>query len=299
MVYTLGESLLDIIFQENGHIEAKAGGSMLNTAVSLGRCGVGTSMISEMGDDEVARKILSFLEVNHVYISFIKKYYHQATSVALAFLNEEKKPTYSIHKSYPNHRLLPSPPHFNENDVLAFGSFYSIDPPARPELVKIISHAKNSGAILIFDPNIRSHKIEAVGMRNALFENIAFANIVKASDEDLLNIFGKLPFEEYFLKIKAINPDVIFIITLGKDGVIAFYNEMVVSLPANEVRLISTIGAGDAFTAGVIYFLVKNKISRKLLQAMNKMGLEKMIGLGTSFAAEVCGSIENYISGPR
>ena len=78
MVFTLGESLLDIIFSENSQITAKAGGSMLNTAVSLGRSGVNVSMVSETGDDETARIILSFLEANKVQTQFIKKYYSDA-----------------------------------------------------------------------------------------------------------------------------------------------------------------------------------------------------------------------------
>lgn len=295
MVYTLGEALLDIIFSENGQIAAKSGGSMLNTAVSLGRSGIEVSMISETGDDETARIILSFLEANKVQTKFIKKYYHQNTSVAIAFLDKEKKPTYSIHKAYPENRLIPSPGNFDEDDVLAFGSMYSIEPAIRQELVHIISHAKNSRAILVFDPNIRSHKIEEDTLRNALFENIAFANIVKASDEDLLNIFGKLSFEDYYSEIKAINPDAVFIITLGKDGAVAFYKEMVISIPSIEVQLVSTIGAGDAFTAGMIYFLKKNKISGNKLSEINEYTLEKMMDSGNLFAAEVCGSMENYI----
>jgi fructokinase len=297
MVYTLGESLLDIIFSENGNIAAKAGGSMLNTAVSLGRSGIEVSMISETGDDETAKIILNFLEDNKVQTKFIKKYYHQTTSVALAFLDNEKKPTFSIHKSYPNNRLLPSPINFDEVDVMAFGSMYSIELAIRHDLVHIISRAKNSGSILIFDPNIRSHKIDEGPLRDAMLENIAFANIVKASDEDLLNIFGKRSYEDYFSEIKAINPEAIFVITLGKNGVVAFFNETSISLPANEVELVSTIGAGDAFTAGMIYFLKKSKISGELLSEMNKNTLEKMLESGNRFASEVCGSMENYVLG--
>jgi len=299
MVYTLGESLLDIIFSENGQINAKAGGSMLNTAVSLGRSGIDVSMISETGDDETAKIILRFLERNNVNSKFIKKYYHQSTSVALAFLDKEKKPTYSIHKSYPEKRMLPLPGNFDKNDVLAFGSMYSIEPSIRHELVQIISHAKNSGSILIFDPNIRSHRIDKGFLRDALLENIALANIVKASDEDLLNIFGKLTYEEYFSEIKKINPKALFVITLGKEGVVAFYREIVISLPANEVVLVSTIGAGDAFTAGMIYFLKKYKISGNKISEMNKNSLRKMLESGNRFAVEVCGSMENYVKDNR
>jgi len=295
MVYTLGESLLDIIFSENGQIASKAGGSMLNTAVSLGRSGIDVSMISETGDDGTAQVILKFLEKNKVSTKFIKKYYHQNTSVAIAFLDKDKKPTFSIHKSYPEKRILPIPKHFDEHDVLAFGSMYSIDPSVRENLIHIVSHAKKCGSILIFDPNIRSHRIDEKQLRDALFENIAFANMVKASDEDLLNIFGKLSFEDYYFQMKKINPDVFLVITLGKEGVIAFFGNKVIKLAAEKVELVSTIGAGDAFTAGIIYFLKKNNITGTLLSEIEEENSRKMLKSGNHFAAEVCGSMDNYV----
>ena len=297
MVYTLGESLLDIIFTSIDNIAAKAGGSMLNTAVSLGRRGLEVSMISEIGDDETARIILNFLEKNRVHTKFIKKYYQQSTSVALAFLNEKKKPTYSIHKSYPAIRDLPLPGKFFEEDILAFGSMYSIEAAVRNSLIQALALAKQSNIIRIFDPNIRSHRIDEGSLRNALFENFAFANIIKASDEDLQNIFGKKSNEEYYSEIKKINPGAIVIITLGPEGVVAFNNGIYTKLPALEVELVSTVGAGDAFTAGIIWFLTKNNIKGNQILGMSPSSLDRMLEAGNLFASEVCGSIDNYING--
>lgn len=297
MVYTLGESLLDIIFSDGGKIVAKPGGSMLNTAVSLGRSGINVSMISETGDDETAKIILSFLKQNYVQTKLIKKYYHQSTSVALAFLDHEKKPTYSIHKTYPAKRQIPLPPHFSEDDVLAFGSMYSIEPDIRNNMLQILSMAKQAGIIRIFDPNIRSHPIEEGRLRDALLENIAIANVIKASDEDLLNIFGPKNFEEYYAEIKKANPGAIFVITLGPKGVVAFINEIKIQIPAIDVKLVSTVGAGDAFTAGIIFFLLKNKINGSNVFDINSATLKKMLDTGNQYSAEVCGSIDNYIKG--
>jgi fructokinase len=58
MIYTLGESLLDIIFSSEDEIIARPGGSMLNTSVSLARCGKAVHLISELGDDKTAGIIL-------------------------------------------------------------------------------------------------------------------------------------------------------------------------------------------------------------------------------------------------
>lgn len=65
-VYAIGESLVDIIFR-NGHPQAaKAGGSMLNTAVSIGRIGLPVFLITEYANDDVGNLIDGFLNENNV-----------------------------------------------------------------------------------------------------------------------------------------------------------------------------------------------------------------------------------------
>ena len=61
-IYTIGETVLDIIFKNGQPVASKAGGSMLNTAVSLGRRGGlkgGTARAAKMTAErrvEIARK---------------------------------------------------------------------------------------------------------------------------------------------------------------------------------------------------------------------------------------------------
>jgi len=296
MVYTLGESLLDIIFTDTGQITARAGGSVLNTSVSLGRCGIDVSLISELGDDTTAELILRFLKENNVDTGFVKKYYHQTTSVAVAHLNKLKIPSFSIYKTYPTQRRLIPPNNFQKGDILVFGSLYSLDTTIRNEIIEIILKAKNEGALVCYDPNIRKHNLDEPLLKQAITENFAFADIIKGSEEDLMNIFGEKNYEEYYAKIAKIKPDAIFILTLGKEGVIGYKTDKIVKLPAKRIDVISTIGAGDAFNAGIIYYLEKLKDKKAWFDNVSPDLFEKMLQSGLQFSAEVCESIYNYIS---
>lgn len=291
MVYTLGESLLDIIFSSTEEITARPGGGMLNTAISLGRCGVPVSLISELGDDQAASTILDFLGINKVNTKYIKKYYRQNTSVALAFLNEQKIPSFSIHKSYPPQRRLVSPESFSSDDVLFFGSLYSLDKEIRSQLKEILVRAKQASATICYDPNIRRHSLDAPEIRQALIENISLSNIIKASEEDMLNIFGDDSTDGYLGKIREINPSALFILTRGEKGAIGFDHNSSIDLPAKETKLLSTIGAGDAFNAGIVYsmFNAAFLINRK------EMALKKMMKAGIEFSAAVCATLDNYV----
>jgi fructokinase len=291
MVYTLGESLLDIIFTSPGDIAARPGGGMLNTAVSLGRCGTEVSLISELGDDETARIIIDFLQENSVDSKHIKKYYHQNTSVAIAFLNEKKVPSFSIHKSYPDQRRLICPQEFSDGDILFFGSLYSLDKKIRSQVLNILVRAKQGGAMICYDPNIRRHNLNDPAIKQALIENISMSDLIKASEEDLQNIFGEWPDDAYLGKIRELNPEAVFFLTRGEKGAIGFKNDVVIDLPARKIEVLSTIGAGDAFNAGIVYAL--NRLPQKDRLAKNT--LEEIMKSGIEFSAEVCGTMDNYV----
>ena len=66
MIYTVGETVIDLIFKNMQPQAAKVGGSALNTSVSLGRLGNEVAFISEIGSDELGEWCLSFLNENGV-----------------------------------------------------------------------------------------------------------------------------------------------------------------------------------------------------------------------------------------
>ncbi len=65
-VIGIGETILDIIFKDEQPIGAVPGGSVFNGVISLGRAGIKAAFICETGNDRVGRKIIQFLEDNHV-----------------------------------------------------------------------------------------------------------------------------------------------------------------------------------------------------------------------------------------
>jgi len=91
-IYAIGESLVDIIFSNGEPKTAKAGGSMLNSAVSLGRIGLPVSLITEYGDDDPGALIDSFLRKNGVGTDLVYRFKNGKTALALAFLDEKMMP---------------------------------------------------------------------------------------------------------------------------------------------------------------------------------------------------------------
>ncbi len=295
MIYTLGESLLDIIISPDGQTVARPGGSQLNVAVSLGRAGRNVTMISETGEDVPGKMLTDFLSENGVATNLIRNYPESKTSLAVAVLDKQKKPTYSFYKMYPEKRVLKDPPEFFPEDIFSFGSMYSCDPDIKKSLKEYRNRAYKGGATIIYDPNVRQHHHIRQGVSGEmLLENLAVANIIKGSDEDFENIFGVVSLAEIIKEVREINKEAVLVITLGGKGSVAYYKEMEVRVPAKKIDVVSTIGAGDAFTAGMISAFTGMGLSGNL-QALEKRHLQKMLEEGTRFSALVCQSMDNYI----
>jgi len=287
---------LDIIVESPDKIISRPGGAMLNVAVSLARTKTDVSLISELGDDQTSAFIIDFLKKNKVKTRYIKKYYHSNTSLALAYLDEEKKPNYTFYKSYPENRNLIYPTNFSENDILLFGSLYSLDTALRNQLQEVLIAAKRGGAFLCYDPNIRhSHHFENEATKTNLMENLALADLIKGSDEDFENIFGKLSFEQILIEVRKVNPTAPLLITRGAAGVVAFSKDFKLELPAIPIQLLSTIGAGDAFNAGLAFAMQKENLHKAQQNGFSKSQMELLLKSGLSFSASVCQSADNYI----
>jgi fructokinase len=99
-------------------------------------------------------------------------------------------------------------------------------------------------------------------------------------------MFGKMSPEHYLAEIRKLNPRALFIITRGKQGAIGYANKASFSSPSQKISMVSTIGAGDAFNAGIVYALSMGR---------NKTDLDQIITSGIAFSSEVCATIDNYV----
>ena len=296
MIYTLGESLMDVIHTHDGKTVCKPGGSMLNVAVSLSRAGNEVSLISELGDDNTGKQLMDFLHENSIRTGFITEYRQSNTSKAIATLDENSKPSYVFQKSYPSERKLHKPPIFTTNDTLILGSIYSRDPEIKSFIDKYLQAVKRGGAMLVFDPNVRhNHQLKEDVRRKMLLKNFTYADVIKGSDEDFYNIFQLSDPVKINATLRTINKHALICITLGAYGSKAYYNGFEASYVPGKIVPVSTIGAGDAFTAGMVSFIVKNGLSLTV-NKLSENDLRKILQEASRFASLVCRSYDNYIS---
>ncbi|MDR2859873.1 MAG: carbohydrate kinase [Mediterranea sp.] len=295
-VIGIGETILDIIFREEQPSIAVPGGSVFNGIVSLGRSGAEVCFISETGNDHVGNIILRFMRENNISTDYMSVFPDGKSPISLAFLGENNDAEYIFYQEYPNKRLDVVFPKICEDDIVIFGSFYAFNAVLREKVLELLNMAREKKAIVYYDPNFRiSHKDEAMRLTSTMIENLEYADIVRGSVDDFLNMYALQDADKIYKdKIKFYCPNLIY--TTGAGNISLRTSSVSKEYPVKQVEAVSTIGAGDNFNAGLIYGLLKYDIRYRHLNTLDEQAWNKIIECGKEFATEVCCSFDNYIS---
>lgn len=294
-VYAVGETVYDIIFKNQKPVDAKPGGALLNTAISLGRLGIDIWLIGDIADDVVGDIILETLNKNNVNTDYMFKYDDAKSRLALAFLDDDNNAKYSfykIRKSGAVKLIFPEP---KKDDIILFGSFYGMKSEIREDLVAFLQKARDVGSIIVYDPNFRAaHRNMLDSVFDMIKENMKFSHIIKGSDEDFYYIFGKDNAPGAYKFVKEIT-DGALIYTANRHGVWLNTENYEEHYNALAIDPISTIGAGDTFLAGVAYSLIKNKLFFDDAAKMSREYWDKIITTSIQMSGHVCMSYDNYV----
>jgi len=294
-IFAIGETVYDIIFKDGIPVASTPGGSMLNTAVSLGRLGQNVYFISEYANDTVGKLIDTFLQSNGVKTDYASRFDNYPSSLALAFLDNNNNAEYSFYKQYPDIRLDIDFPELKSDDIVIYGSFYGIEPVIYKRLKPFLEHAHSQNALVVYDPNFRKAHLSQLDIYHPIMmNNFAHADIVKGSDEDFRYIFSTETAIETWKKLEKSCDMLIY--TANKNDVELCMSSVSESYSVPPISPVSAIGAGDTFNAGLIYGLMNQKIGKKQLKMMSKKQRADIIKCSIEFAGHVCLSYENYLS---
>lgn len=295
-VIGIGETILDIIFQNGQPTAAVPGGSVFNGIVSLARAGLTVCFISETGNDKVGKTILQFMEQSGISTQYVNVFPDGKSPISLAYLNDNGDADYTFYKNYPKQRLDVDFPKIEEDDIVIFGSYFALNPVLRDKVTELLELARNKKAIVYYDPNFRSsHKDEALKLSPTIIENLEYANIVRGSIEDFYYMYNQRDVEKIYKdKVRFYCPN--FLCTAGSQQIELRTKSISKSYPIAPLQAASTIGAGDNFNAGIIYGLLKHNVKHSELDNLDSTTWDEIIECGMQFAADVCKSFNNSVS---
>ncbi len=290
-IIAVGETTYDIFFREGKPVGSAVGGSQLNSAVTLGRCGLPIMLVSSAGEDPVGNLSVGFLLRNGVNTDYIRRFGGNSR-IALAFFNEKEEASYSIYPASKN--VVPLYPEPQSADIILFGSSFALREQGREELLTFLRKARECGSTILYDPNIRQDVARNPALKAMILQNIGLATIVKGSVEDFLQLFGTADARLVYREIVGAGASFLAL-TKGGDGAEFLAPGLHLTLPALPVKVVSTVGAGDNFSAGMICSLCRLFGQGLSIGKLTPEQWQSALGTATRFAAEVCQSEENYL----
>jgi fructokinase len=292
-IYTIGETTYDIIFRNGQPSGAVIGGSVLNTSITLGRLGIPVEFISRMGNDHIGDLSLEFLNNNGVKCNYITRF-DGNSRLALAFMDNENNADFQFYKAEKTPSL--NFPELEKDNWISFGSTNALSDEGRNELLIFLNKAHDINALTFYDPNIREFSpLQLIEVRRKFEENLHLTKILKGSDLDFIRLYETSDADLIYDKINKFGVETL-IITRGASPIELRTKMLSLTLPITPIKPINTIGAGDNFTAGLIYGFVKNNIHAKQLNSLSEMEWKTIIHYAIQFSSEVCQSEYNYIS---
>jgi fructokinase len=294
MILVIGEALIDLIGHEgsNQGYNPVVGGANANVAVALARADVPHRLLARISADSFGHKIRAHLESYKVDLSLSVAAAEQ-TTLAIATIDSAGVASYAFYingtadwawepKELPTIEAVT----LLGAKAVQFGCLAAAIEPGSKVLADWLATLSDSRQItLSHDLNIRpslgfERKVE---LERVLGLN-EVSHIIKASDADIEWLFD--------LEAGADLTDIaeqwtsrgqLLIITRGADGVEVHHNKERLSVDAQRIALVDTVGAGDTFMAN---FLAK-------LSDLDALGIEPLAKLHALTPDEI-GSAAEY-----
>ena len=116
--------------------------------------------------------------------------------------------------------------------------------------------------IISYDPNVRPQlQPDPADAREQVEAALRHAHVVKASTEDLEWLYGRQSVAAVAKRWLGAGPELV-VVTRGGDGAVAFVaGAAPMTRPVHPAPAVDTVGAGDAFTSGLLDALARRDIS--------------------------------------
>ncbi|MBR4551018.1 MAG: carbohydrate kinase [Oscillospiraceae bacterium] len=269
-VVALGELLVD--FTQNGLsdqgnllFEANPGGAPANVLAMLRKLDKTCAFIGKVGKDSFGDMLADTVRSAGIDIRGLSRDSEIPTTLAVVHTFPGGDRDFSFYRK-PGADIR-----LTEDDldldllhscrIFHFGTLSLTDEPCRSATVRALSAAREAGALISFDPNLRPPlwRSEEAARREIAW-GLAQCDILKIADNELLFMTGESDFDRGAAILKEAYPNIRLLnVTAGGDGSHSYYGAFRIFEPACKLGgVIETTGAGDTFCASVLNFVLEH-----------------------------------------
>ncbi len=251
VIVVVGEALVDLVIDPQGHVTAALGGAPFNTARACGRLGAEVAFVGAISVDRFGSMLVDQLECDGVATSFLPRC-EAPTTLAAAELDDRGSATYRFYfegTSAPSLATVVGEP---RPSVLFTGGLALVLEPMADLAESSASEAADRGAAVMVDVNCRPL---IVPRRKPYVERVERvmrrADIVKVSDEDLAYLQPGVAPRDAARAVLALGARAV-LLTAGADAVHVLTRDGETEVPVPPVTVVDSIGAGDSFGGGFL-----------------------------------------------
>jgi ribokinase len=238
-----------------GTITHSIGGSATNVACNLSKLGMKTALIGKIGYDDHGKYLLEQLKFYGVESKYVKITIEKPTGVSMIVINKNGEPLLfeMIGANEPLHKSEIS------KEAIENSSHLHMSGTTLEALAYAARLAKKMKKTVSFDPG-RSKSQAGFKKLYMILKNV---DILLTTRVEITRIVDhpEYEFQRAVELLRKKLKEKIIIVKGGKDKTFAYLKEKAFSVSTVPVKVVDTIGAGDAFDAGFLHkFLMGEKI---------------------------------------
>ena len=163
-----------------------------------------------------------------------------------------------------------------------FGTLSMTHEGVRAATKKALVLAKEAGALISFDPNLRPPLWRSLeDAKQQVLSGLKYCDILKISDNEIQWLTGKKDYTEGILWIKERFDISLILVSMGREGSRAYYQEKMVEVkPFIQKNTIETTGAGDTFCGCVLHYICDHGLDH-----LSEENLSEMLTFANAAAA--------------
>ncbi|GJI88909.1 MULTISPECIES: carbohydrate kinase family protein [Duganella] len=295
MIIVCGEALFDVFSDGDTAtgfaLSARIGGSPFNLAVGLARLDARPLFFGGLSSDQFGRKLAATLTREGVDIGAAPRP-AAPTALVMVELDREGVPAYTLYGAATAERALtvadlaglPS-----DAAAIHVGSYCMVVEPVASALRALVTR-QHGRSLIAFDPNVRL-TIEPDRQRwtDAVAWMLPATDLLKISDEDIAQLYPDMT-PQAFMTLALRSGVALVVVTRGGAGVLAATAALApLELPALQVAVVDTVGAGDTFQAALLSYLARHALlTRTALEALDRPALLAALSFAARAAAITC-----------
>lgn len=290
-VVALGELLID--FTENGTsaqgntiYEANPGGAPCNVLSMLTKLGHKTAFIGKVGQDIFGNRLKKTLD--EVGIDTVNLVMDEDVRTTLAFVETfpDGDRDFSFYRNPGADMMLQEDEVqmelLKDTNIFHFGTLSMTHEGVRNATKKAIIAAKEAGAVISFDPNLREPLWKSLDdAKEQVAYGLSQCDVLKISDNEIQWFTGEEDYDAGIAKLRQQYDIPLIMLSMGKDGSRAYYKDLRVEVkPFLQEKTIETTGAGDTFGGCCLNYVLKYG-----LHNMNEEKLKEMLTFANAAAS--------------